>query len=405
AHYGFNKAHSTSYAYIAYQTAWLKCHYPTEFMAALMTSEINDTDRIYVLLEECRRMGIDVLPPDVNDSGIDFTVVDGRIRFGLKAIKNVGEAAAQAIVDEHHQGGPYETLADLVSRTPVRSLNRRTLESLIAAGACDSLTGHRAQQYQAVEVMLEYGSRVAQQASSHDLFVTAGAEVQRVAPGLPAVQEWSSARRLAQEKAMLGFYLSGHPLDKYRTELECFTTHTTAQLSQVGDGREVTVGGIVTTVKQMLDKRGNMMAFVALEDYSGSTELILFSDCYGKSREYAVVDRLVLVTGRVSTREGEAPKVIGNELLPLEELTERFSCQLVIKIDASCSDTLFDEVLAYLEQYKGSTPVLLAARENGSEIYIKSGRYAVQLDGKLLNRLKELLGESGAFVRPLTRRE
>ncbi len=405
ARYGFNKAHSTSYAYIAYQTAWLKSHYPTQFLAALMTSEINDTDRIYVLLEECRRMGIKVLAPDVNESGIDFTVVDGKIRFGLKAIKNVGEGAAAAVFEQRQAGGRFQTLADLVGRVPIRSLNRRTLESLIAAGACDSLDGHRAQMFQAVEAMLEYGGRVAQQTTTHDLFVSAGAQVPRVAPPLPAVDQWSSSQRLAQEKAMLGFYISGHPLDKYRDELHCFATHTAAQLAEVGDGREVTVGGIIVGVKQMLDKRGNLMAFAVLEDYTGSTELILFSDCYGKSREFVAVDRLVLVTGRVSTREQEAPKVIGAEVLLLEELTERFNCQLVIKVDVNCSDTQVDEVLAFLEQFKGSTPVLLAARENGTEVYIRSKKYAVNLDFKLLNHLKELLGESGAFIRPLTRKE
>lgn len=405
ARYGFNKAHSTCYAYIAYQTAWLKRYYPREFMAALMTSEVHDTDRIYVLLEESRRIGTEVLPPDVNESGVHFSVVDGKIRFGLQAIKNVGESSAVAIVEEREQGGKFDRLADLVSRTPIRALNRRALESLIAAGACDSLAGNRAQKHEAVEAMLEFGHKAAQQAGMDDLFAGAGGMVQRVAPELGQVQEWSSSKRLAQEKAMLGFYISGHPLDKYRDELMTFTTFTTGRLPEASDGREVTIGGIITAVKKMLDKRGNMMAFVTLEDYTGGVELILFSECYSKSQEFAEVDRLVLVTGRVSTREGEAPKVIATEVVPLEKLTERFNCQLVIKVNADCPDTLIDRALASLEQFKGTTPVLLAARENGSEVYIKSKKYAVSLDSKLLNHLKELLGESSAFVRPLNTKE
>jgi len=405
ARYGFNKAHSTSYAFIAYQTAWLKRYFPREFMAALMTSEINDTNRIYVLLEECRRMGIEVLPPDVNESGIDFSVVEGKIRFGLQAIKNVGEGAAIAIVEQREQGGRFETFADLVSRVPIRALNRRTLESLIAAGACDSLLGNRAQKYQAVEVMLEFGHRIAEQAASHDLFAGASGEVHRTPPELSQVEDWSRSKKLAQEKAMLGFYLSGHPLDKYRNELLSFTTHTASRLSDTSDGHEVTIGGIITAVKEMTDKKGNMMAFVTLEDYTGGVELILFSDCYGKNREFVAVDRLVLVTGRVSTREGEASKIIAAEVLPLDKLMERFNCQLVIKLDVSSSDTLVDKALATLEQFKGPTPVLLAARENGTEVYIRSKKYTVNLDFKLLNRLKELLGESGAYLRPLNRKE
>ncbi len=405
ARYGFNKAHSTSYAYIAYQTAWLKRYYPREFMAALMTSEINDTDRIYVLLEECRRVGIEVLPPEVNESGIDFSVVGGKIRFGLQAIKNVGESVAAAIVQQREQDGKFDSLAELVRRVPSRTLNRRTLESLIAAGACDSLAGNRAQKYESVEAMLEFGHRVAQQAATHDLFAAAGGEIERVAPEVPAVEEWSNSKKLAEEKAMLGFYISGHPLDKYRSELMSFTTHTAGRLPEASDGHEVTIGGIITAVKEMLDKKGNMMAFVTLEDYTGGVELILFSDCFRAVREFVEVDRLVLVTGRVSTREGEAAKVIAAEVLPLEKLTERFNCQLVIKVDASYSDSLIDRALASLEQFRGHSPVLLATRENGTEVYIKSRKYAVTLDFKLLNHLKELLGESSAFVRPLTRKE
>ena len=405
ARYGFNKAHSTCYAYLAYQTAWLKRHYSKEFMAALMTSEINDTDRIYVLLEECRRMNIEVLPADVNESGIDFSVADGGIRFGLQAIKNVGAGPARAIVEEREREGRFEAFSDLAGRVAIRSVNRRVLESLVAAGACDSLDGNRAQKHEAVEAVLEYGHRLAQHDSSHDLFAGTSGGVERVAPRLPDIPEWSTSELLAKEKSTLGFYISGHPLDKYRSELASFATSGTAGLSGAADGREVTVGGIVALVKTTVDKKGNQMAFVTLEDFSGSVELILFSDCYEKSREHVLVDQMVLVMGRVSTREGEAPKILCSELLPLEKLTERFNCQLVIKIDESCSDKAIEEALGTLEGFRGGTPVLLAAGHNGSEVYIRSNKYAVNPDFELLNRLKELLGESGAYLRPLNRKE
>jgi len=401
ARYGFNKAHSTCYAYVAYQTAWLKHYYPREFMAALMTSEINDSDRIYVLMEECRRMNIKVLPPDVNESTIDFAVVEGNIRFGLQAVKNVGVGPAKAVVEERLENGRFDSLADLVGRVPIKALNRRTLESLIAAGACDSLDNNRARMFEVVPAMLEYGHRVAENSATHDLFAGAGGTIDRVPPPVPTVDDWSTSEKLAKEKGTLGFYVSGHPLDKYRDTLDSFATYRAADLHSAADGREVTVGGIIAAVRSMTDKKGNLMAFATLEDFTGSVELILFSDCYEKSREITQVDRMVLVTGRVSTREGEAPKIIGSEVAALEELTERFNCQLVIKIDADCSDKTLDQALATLEEFKGNTPVLLAARQNGSEVYIRSKKYAVKPDFRLLNSLKELLGESGAYLRPL----
>jgi DNA polymerase-3 subunit alpha len=405
ARYGFNKAHSTCYAHIAYQTAWLKHHYPKQFMAALMSSEINNSDRIYQLLEECRRMNIKVLPPDINESRVDFTVVEGKIRFGLMAVKNVGEGPARSIVEEREEGGRFHGLSDLVSRVPLKAINRRTLESLIAAGAGDSLEGSRAQKYEAVEAMLEFGHKVSQHSDSHDLFADTGGAIERVAPPLPDIQEWSNSDKLAQEKAMLGYYVSGHPLDKYRDELVYFTTYRIGDLPQAPDNREVTIGGIITSVKRTLDKRGNTMAFVTVEDYSGSVELILFSDCYEKGKDHVVNEKLVLVTGRVATREGEAPKIIGLELLPMEKLTERFSCQLVIKVDKQCSDKKIEKALASIEQYRGDAPVLIATQENGSEVYIRSKKYSVRPDFALLNTLKELLGESAAFLRPLTKKE
>ncbi len=400
ARYGFNKAHSTCYALVAYQTAWLKHYYPREFMAALMTSEMSNSDRILVILEECRRMGIKVLPPDVNESSTDFTVVDNNVRFGLLAVKNVGEGPARAICAAREEDGPYATMADLASRVEPRNLNRRTLESLIAAGACDSLQGSRARKFAATETMLEYGHKVYAQASTTDLFAGTGVEVARVEPELPQVDEWSNSEMLAREKDMLGFYVSGHPLDRYRDELASFTLCPLVDLQQVVDGREVTVGGIISRINRMTDKKGNMMAFATLEDFSGKTELILFSDCYEKSKGVLEIDRIVLATGRVSTREEEQPKVVSSEILPLDKLTERFDCQLVIKLGNGCEETTINEALATLEQYRGPVPVLLATRENGSEVYIKSRRYAVKLDFALLNSLKELLGDSAAYLRP-----
>ncbi|MFQ5454406.1 MAG: OB-fold nucleic acid binding domain-containing protein, partial [Candidatus Zixiibacteriota bacterium] len=339
------------------------------------------------------------------ESSIDFSVIGEKIRFGLMAVKNVGEGPARAIVEEREKSGKYQKLSDLVSKVPLKFINRRTLESLITSGACDSLVGNRAQNFEAVETMLDFGHTISQQNNSHDLFADEKGAIQRIAPQLSHIPEWSNSKKLALEKAMLGYYISGHPLDKYKDELTYFTTFRIGNLSQAVDGREVTIGGIITAVKNMIDKKGNPMAFVTIEDYSGSVELILFSDCYEKNNEYINVETMVLVTGRISTREEETPKIISSEILALEKLTERFNCQLVIKIDKKCSDDIIERTLASLEKYKGKTPVLLAAQENGSEVYIKSNKYSVYLDFSLLNSLKELLGESRAYLRPLNKKE
>lgn len=200
---------------------------------------------------------------------------------------------------------------------------------------------------------------------------------------------------------MLGFYISGHPLDKFRDELACFATGNNASLADVADGREVTAGGIVTEVKKMLDKKGNMMAFATIEDFTGSVGLLLFASIFETCKDFLETDQNILVTGKVNTREGEAPKVIASEVLALENLSERYNCQLVIKVAADCPDSMIDLALASLEEYPGSAPVLLAARENGSEVYIKSRKYSVRADFELVGRLKELLGDSSAYLRPL----
>ncbi len=405
ARYGFNKAHSTCYALIAYQTAWLKTYYPPEFMAAMMTSEISNTDRIYVLIEECRRMGIKILPPDVNESGTDFKVVAGNVRFGLLAVKNVGEGTCTAIVEEKEKNGRFKTLSDLVSRIPARSLNRRTLESLVASGACDSLSGTRAQKFEGVEAALEFGSKVSAKSSSHDLFATGGREVQRVAPTLAAIGEWAATTKLAEEKKALGFYISGHPLDQFRDELNSFASSTIGNLSELTDGREVTIGGILTKLNTKMDKKNNMMAFATVEDYTGQLETIIFSDNYEKFRDILTVESMILVTGRLSTREGEAAKVIVNELVALDKLGERFNCQLVIKVDKDCSDKTIETALISLGKFSGPVPVILAARENGSEVFIRSKKYSVNIDFKLLHDLKDLLGDTGAYLRPLGKKD
>jgi len=401
ARYGFNKAHSTGYALIAYQCAYLKTHYPLEFMAAGMTSEMDDAGRIFILMEECRRMNIIVQPPDVNESEIGFSVRDKKIRFGLLAIKNVGEGAVEAIIRSRKADGKFTSLADLVSRVELKNINRRTLESMIAAGAMDSLPGNRAQKTAVVVELLEFGQKVQSVSHTKDLFAAGGAKIDRREPAMPVKDDWSITKKLSGEKEMLGFYVSGHPLDRFRSELVNFGTVDTEKLATVNDNREVRLGGIISAVKLMNDKRGNRMAFVTIEDFKGHVELIVFSDSYEKGKAYIREDEIIMVSGRVSTREEEAPKIIVNDLFPLESLAEQFNCQLVIRIGENTSERKLTAIQNALGKNKGKIPVMIAARQNGDEYYIKSKRFTIEPKNDLLFKLKEILGDSSVFLQPL----
>src|SRR5207244_8734141 len=254
--YGLHKSHAVAYSVLSYQTAWLKAHYPAEFMAALLSSEIGNTDNVVRYINEARELGLDVLPPDVNESGFKFTVVgDRRIRFGLGAIKNVGEGAIESILAGRQAAGPYRSLVELCERIDLRLCNKRVIEALVDAGACDALGGHRAQLVAALEhTFAEAQARQAERDSGqHGLF---GGDTPSPEPRtpLPELPPRSEHERLAREKAVLGFFISGHPLARYRAEVELFGTRTTATLSQWSD-QKVRIGAVVTVVKRQISKK------------------------------------------------------------------------------------------------------------------------------------------------------
>ena len=248
--------------------------------------------------------------------------------------------------------------------------------------------------------MLEFGQKVSSSANTVDLFAAGGTKIKRTEPPYPDIPDWLISKRLASEKETLGFYVSGHPLDRYRAELAAFGTIDTARLMEVKDGREVRFGGIISALKVMNDKRGNRMAFATVEDFKGKVELILFSDCYDKGKAYIIEDNMIMLTGRVSTREGEAPKVIVSDIFPLESLSERFNCQLVIRIDEETTERKLNAIQGTLEKNQGKTPVIFAVRKNGEEYLIKSNRFMVTPENKLLLKLKEILGESSVYLQP-----
>jgi len=323
ARYGFNKSHSAAYALVSYQTAYLKTHYPVEFMAALMTSEMGDTDKVIKNLAECREKGIVVLAPDINESLSDFTPVGEKIRFGLAAVKNVGEKAVEVILKTRADDGPFESLFDFCRRVDMAAVNRRVIESLIKCGALDSSQASRARMLGALDDAMKIGqAHQRDQASNQiDIFAMLGTPSKGgKKPGdvYPQVVEWSSQELLAFEKEALGFYITGHPLDKYDRALNRITNGTIAGLKEKAQSGEVRLGGVVSALRLRNTKKGDRYANFNLEDKSGFIEVLAWPDTYKKSAELLGADDPIYVKGKLEVGE-DRMQVIANEITALAE--------------------------------------------------------------------------------------
>jgi len=392
--YGFNKSHSAAYALVSYHTAWLKAHFPREFMAALLTNEMGSTDKVVRYIDACRGMGIDVLGPDVNESDWGFTVVPQGLRFGLGAVKNVGRGAVEEVVRARRQDGPFHHLFELCERIDLRHSNRRVLEALIGAGALESLDGHRAQQIAALDAAIGHGQRTAdeRERGQFTLFGGAPEETTPSLPPLPAVEPWQPGERLRKEKEVLGFYVSGHPLDKVRAQLTAFARHTAAAAAELPTGTEVGLGGVVSSVKGMRDRRGNAMAFFTLEDYTGTIEVIAFSSIYEAARPLIHSDTPILVAGRLDRREEEPPKLIADSVVPLADAGQAGDRRLEVRVPRDkCDPTTLAEVQSLLVQHTGSMPVAITI-DTGSSRATLAPRVRVAVSSSLLEPLNELLG-------------
>ncbi len=362
AGYGFNKSHSAAYALLSYQTAYLKVKYPMEFMAACLTSEMGDTDRIVILLDECRRMGINVLSPDMNQSQADFTVTPDGIRFGLAAIKNVGRSAIESIVEVRNKGGPFTTIFGLCERVDLRSVNKRVLESLTYAGALDSLEGHRAQILAAIESALGVGQKTQRdrstgQTSLLKILETKG-EDNGIARRLPYADEWSLLEKLTHERNVLGFYCSGHPLSRYKREVDAFTTTSIAAAKRMGDGKRVVIAGIVGNKRIILGRDGQKIAFVSLEDLSGQMEVIFFNDQLKAAGDRLTQGAMILVLGTVSYRNEDRPKIRVGDFVELESSIEVLTGKVEIDIDPrKMTESALGILTGVLDGNQGSAPI------------------------------------------------
>lgn len=404
AKYGFNKSHSASYSVIAYQTAYLKVYYPAEFMAATISSEMSSSERVTILLEECRRMGLEVLPPDVNESNWDFVVTEGKIRFGLGAVKNVGKGTVEAIVKERQKNGPYSTIYDLARRMNQSTVNRKVFESLAEAGAFDSLSGTRSQLFAAVETALEFAQKTRKangsdfQASLFDFSEDKALEIPE--PALPQVEEWKANEILHREKNTLGFFLSGHPLDDYRDEVNAFATVTLDRAGEQKDQTPARICGIISDVKKHLDRKKRPMAFFKMEDFTGSIEGLAFADAFEAYRQYLHVDSMVVISGKLTVREGSQAKLVVSEVYTLEEARKKFTRTLVLSMETDhVTIMLLEEVRSILAMHRGEIPVYINMKTPGNGTYIlKSRSLKIKPTLELVEQLRDKMGRQNVWM-------
>ncbi len=363
AGYGFNKSHSAAYALISYQTAYLKAHYPSQFMAALLSCDMNNTDKIVLYINECREHDIDVLPPDINESMIDFSVHDDRVRFGLAAVKNVGKAALHSIIEEREEGGEYNSLEDFCNRVDSRKVNSRVIESLIKSGSFDSVGCKRSQLMAIVDQAMDKAKAVQRdkQSGQMSLFALSPSTdtTDKSAIMLPDIPEWEERERLTKEKETVGFYITGHPLDEDLAEIKTIADTDISGLGDYGEDQPVRIGGIIRTCKQLKSKKGDPMAFITIEDLLHSVEVIVFPNTFSSCYQLLSSTETIIVQGTVQN-DDRGPKIIAESLELLPAAREQHTESIKIQLNSDkISRKRLEALKQVLYRYHGNCPLLL----------------------------------------------
>jgi len=400
AGYGFNKSHSAAYALVSYQTAWLKAHYPAAFMAAVLSSDMDNTDKVVQLFEESEHMKLNVLSPNLNESFCQFRSVDqSKILYGLGAIKGVGESAIDIIINERESSGEYKDIFDFCQRVDLRKVNRRVLETLIKSGAMDKLGPNRASLMASLSTAISIAEQNTRNnaVGQNDLFGFTNSVTQDTSEGQwTTIKEWNEKRRLDAEKETLGFYLTGHPIDAYNKELSSITSCKIAKL-QPARKTIVTIAGLVVGLRYIKTKRGDTMVIMSLDDHSARIDVTIFSDVLEKSKEYIVNDRIIVVKGEVSLDEFSGNlRMQAKELLDIDTLRNQLVKRMVICVNSNeINNSYMKNLATTLDQYRaGNCPVFIRYRTDTTKAGLKLGDdWRVSPKDELLLALTELAGE------------
>ena len=392
--YGFNKSHSAAYALIAYQTAFLKAHYPVEFMAALLTQDMGNQDKTIKNIAECREMGIQILPPDLNESQADFAVVEGGIRFGLAAVKNVGLKAVESIIEERNNDGPFRDVLNFCRRVDASKVNRRVLEGLIQCGAFDFTDKGRAVLFAALDDIIRV-SGANQDPNQLNIFAALeGPDSDGFGIlDLPDVEEWEESEKLKKEKEALGFYITGHPLDRYQAEVKRFATCPIKDLSGLADKTPVKIAGVIENLKIKRTKRGDKMALLTFEDPTGSTEVILFPDVFNAFSPFLKSDEPLLISGTAEVSENRV-KIISQEINSLEGARQKAVKAVELPLRKIIPREDLEEIKDIFFRYPGESCVLFKVDTGeGKEVLIEAHpNYRVTPCDEMIGEIEAIIG-------------
>jgi DNA polymerase-3 subunit alpha len=411
AGYGFNKSHSTRYAFIAYQTAYMKTHWPIEYMAALLTFEMDNTDKVVEYIAECADMDIEVRAPDINESGVDFTplyedAAEGRdkkgvIRFGLAAVKGVGEKAVEQIIAARRKIDRFESLFHFCENVDLRAANKQVIEALIKAGAFDRLGGTRPQMMAGLEKAMQIGAsfQADKQNGQMNFFgqMTQQTDYSEDHQSLPNVPPWPEPQMLAFEKQVLGFYVTSNPLSHHAETINIYSTHNSSQLADANQRRQIVIGGMITKIRFNLTKKGrnagSKMAVFTLEDLQGQVEVVMFPDVLNKFGGLLTADNIVFVKGKLDYRR-EKPNILAVELITLEDVREKLATKIRIRLDAEhVTKEKVATIKSICQSHRGRSPIYVAIKTDKGKVYAAADRgLSVNPDLDFCRKMRHLVG-------------